>query len=164
MLAPYVVKHQQLVLQDTPAADTDIKRALQIYKYFHQLTRQPTWGDVPIRCTSSCKVCFPNCVCRCTLLFESLFDPAVHIPAEYIAATVSGSKRCKSIKDTAGRKRLCIIAENRCNKKKIDSKVGNMIGTKPCKSPMREPELGVQKVSLPRAWRRSLQRKRRYAP
>ena len=26
MLAPYVVKHQQLVLQDTPAADTDIKK------------------------------------------------------------------------------------------------------------------------------------------
>ncbi len=62
-MAPYVIKYQNLVPQHRPAADMDIKGALQIYKYFHQLARQPTWGDVPIRCT--CKVCFPNCVCGC---------------------------------------------------------------------------------------------------
>jgi hypothetical protein len=50
---------------------------------------------------------------------------------------------------TAGRKRLCIITENRCNKKKIDSKVGNMIGTKPCKSAMREPGQVIPEPVLP---------------
>jgi hypothetical protein len=99
MLSPYVIKYQQLVLQDRPAADMDIKGALKIYKSFHQLTRKPTWGDVPIWCT--CKVSFPNCVSRYTLFFASLFNPAIYVPADYIAATVSGCKRCKSIKGKA---------------------------------------------------------------
>jgi hypothetical protein len=90
MLAPYVIKYQQLVLQDRPAADMDINLKLQIYKSFHQLTRQPTWGDVQIGCT--CEVYFPSCVCRCIPLFASLFNLVIHVPADYIAAIVSDSR------------------------------------------------------------------------
>ncbi len=66
-IAPYVIQYQILVVQDRPSADSDmdIKRELQIYKYFHQLTRQPTWSGDLTGCT--CKVCFSNCVCRCSL-------------------------------------------------------------------------------------------------
>jgi hypothetical protein len=101
-LDPYVRDYLRLIIQNRVAADMDIKGALQIYKSFHKLARQPTWGDVPPGCT--CKVCFPDCVCKCTLLFASLFNLALRVPADYIAATVSGSKKCKSIKGTAGRK------------------------------------------------------------
>jgi hypothetical protein len=44
----YVIKYQHLVLQDSSTAVMDIKGEHQIYKSSHQLTLQPTWGDVPI--------------------------------------------------------------------------------------------------------------------
>ncbi len=125
-IAPYVIQYQTLVFQDRPAADMDIERVLQIYKYFPHLTRQPTWGDVPIGCT--CKVCFSNCVCSCYLLFASVFNLEIRVPADYNAATVSGCKKCRSIKGTAGRRRMCIIEERKCDDKKIDSKGLVLVG------------------------------------
>ncbi len=64
----------------------------------------------------------------------------IQVPADYIAATASGRKKCKSIKGTAGRKRMRIIAENKCNEKKLDSKVGFLSGTNLCKSPVKDLE------------------------
>ncbi len=71
----YQREHQLLIIQDRPDASLDIKGAPTIYNYFHLHSRQPTWGEpgeVPVGRT--CKVCFPNCVCRCTLLFAFLFN------------------------------------------------------------------------------------------
>jgi hypothetical protein len=139
-----------LVPRSEGGQDTDIAGALQINKYsgFHQLTRQPTWGDVPIGCTcKQCKVFFPNRVMH--HLFASLFNQAIQVPVDFIAATVSGRKRCKTIKGTAGWKRMRIIAENKCNEKKIDSKVGYFMGTKPCESYAREPEPVIPEPVLP---------------
>jgi hypothetical protein len=42
-----------------------------------------------------------------------------------------------------------IIAENKCNEKKIDSKVGVLSGTKPCKSPVREADQVIHEPVLP---------------
>jgi hypothetical protein len=79
----------------------------------------------------------------------SLFNLVIHVPADFIAGTVSGSKKCKSIKGTAGRKRMRIIAYNKCNEKKIDSKVGFLSGTKPCKNPVRKADPAIPKPVLP---------------
>ncbi len=73
-------------------------------------------------------------MCRCTLLFTSLFDPEVRVPADYIAATISERKKCKSVKGNTGRKRLRVLEEQQCNQKKIDSKVGYLEGTTPTKT------------------------------
>jgi hypothetical protein len=110
-------------------ARIDMKGALKLYKYFHLIKRQPTWGKVTLGCL--CKVCFPNCVCRCTLLCASLFNPEIRVPADYIAATISERK---SVEDTAGRKCMSNLEEQQCNQKKIDSMVGYLEGTTPTKS------------------------------
>jgi hypothetical protein len=47
----------------------------------------------------------------------------VLVPKDYIAATVSFLKQCRSIKGTAGRRRLHIIEERKCHEEVIDSKV-----------------------------------------
>jgi hypothetical protein len=86
-LEPYQREYECLIIQDRLDASLYIKGALKIYNYFHLLLRQPMWGQVLFGCT--CEVCFPHCVCRCTLLVASLFNPEVRVPADYIAATVS---------------------------------------------------------------------------
>ena len=100
---------------------------MTIYRHFHQLSRAPTWGEVPVSCT--CAECFAHCVCWHTLLFASAFNPQIRVPEEYIGASVSLRKQCKSIKGTAGRKRMRILEERKCNEKKIDSKVKYLAGT-----------------------------------
>ncbi len=86
-----------------------------------------------VGCT--CAGCFAHYLCKCTLLFASLFRQDLRVPADYIAATVSLRKQCKSIKGTTGRKRMRIIKERKCDEKKIDSKVWYLTGTMPPKSP-----------------------------
>ena len=83
----------------------------------------------PLACT--CKVCYPNCVCQCTILLASLFNPYIRVPAHYIAATVSLRKACRALKGTAGYKRLKIIEAAKCYEKRIESKVRYMTGSKP---------------------------------
>ena len=76
---------------------------------------------IPFSC--SCKVCFPNCVCEDTILFASLFNPKVRIPAEMVTATVSKRQVHKPIGGTAGRKKRRLTEERACNEKTIVSKV-----------------------------------------
>ena len=62
----------------------------------------------------------------CTLLLALLFNPDVLVLQDWIGATVSLRKQCKSIKGTACRKKLCLIdsEERKCDEKTIDLKVG----------------------------------------
>lgn len=125
-LEPLVQQYQDVVLRDR--AVRDVKSAMKIYKGFHMLSRAPTWGTIPVSCT--CPECFDNCVCCHTLLFAAVFKPEIRVPADWIAATVSQRKQCKSIKGTAGRKRMRIIEERKCDDKRIDSKVTYLTGTR----------------------------------
>ena len=104
----------------------------------------PKGALTPIVCT--CKVYFPNCVCQCTILLASLYNPDIRVPAQYIAATVSLRKAFRSLQGTAGRKRLQLIEAAKCDEKKIDSKVAYMTGTKPSKPPTQEP---ARKLVIP---------------
>ncbi len=133
LLEPDQREYQRLIIQDRLDASLDIKGALKIYKkYIHPITRQPTWGKVPLGC--SCKVCFPNCVCRGTLLFASLFNAEICVPAECISTTISERKKCRTLRGTAGRKLMLIMEELLCYQKKIDSEVAFLEGTTPFKA------------------------------
>ena len=121
LLEPHMHAYRDLVLQDIVDPGTNVKKAMNIYKKFHFLSRMPTWGDVPFSC--SCAVCFPNCVCEDTLLFASLFDPEVRVPEAWVTATVSRRREQKAIGGAAGRKRRRLIEERACNEKTVDSKV-----------------------------------------
>ena len=92
MLEPHMLAYKNLVLLDKVSPGTNVKKAMNIYKKFHFLSRMPTWGKVPFSC--SCAGCFPNCMCEDTLLFASLFDPEVRVPDAWVTATVS---RCKEL-------------------------------------------------------------------
>ena len=129
LLAPLQREYQDVVLRDRVPGSMDIKAALKIYKSFHLINRQSTWGDIPLSC--DCGVCFANCVCAHTLLFTSLFSPEVCVPASWVAATVSQRKKTKSIWGTAGRRRLRIIEERKDDEKHIDSKVKYLAGPSP---------------------------------
>jgi hypothetical protein len=48
---PYQREYQLLIIQDRLDVSLDIKGALKIYNYFHLITRQPTWEEVPVGCT-----------------------------------------------------------------------------------------------------------------
>jgi hypothetical protein len=96
-LPPLVRQYERLVIQDRVDADTDLR--------------------------DTCRVCFGNCVCKHSLLFVLLFKPEVRVPDSWIAATPSLRKKCNSIKGTAGRRRLRLIEERKCDEKSIDSKV-----------------------------------------
>ena len=73
----------------------NFKKAINIYKKFHFMTRKPSWGAIPFSC--SCAVCFPNCVCEDTILFTALFDPEVRVPGKWVTATISRRSEQKPI-------------------------------------------------------------------
>jgi hypothetical protein len=127
LLEPYQREYHDLIVRDRVPGDMDVKAALNIYKNFHILCRQPSWGDVPLSC--DCEVCFGNCVCAHTLLFTSLFTPEVCVPSAWVAATISQRKKSRSLKGTAGRKRFRILEERMDDEKRIDSKVMHLAGT-----------------------------------
>jgi hypothetical protein len=91
--------------------------------------------------------CFANCGCQDWLLFVTLFKQAVHVPHAWIGATPSLRKRCRSIKGSAGRKRLRLIAERQCDEKVIDSKVMYLQGSR--QSPASPPEISIPSPVLP---------------
>ena len=128
-LEPLMCQYNRLVIQERLDADTDLREALKIYNYFHQLNRAPDWGEIPLSCT--CRVYLGNCVCKHTLLFVSLFKPEIRVSDSWIAATPSLRKKCMSIKGTAGRRRLRLIEERQCDEKSIDSKVSFLKGSAP---------------------------------
>ena len=103
LLEPHMLAYRNLVLQDIVGTCMNVKKAMNIYKKFHFLSRMPTWGDVPFSCP--CAVCFPNCVCEDTLRFASLFDPEVWVPQaeDWVTATVTRRREQKAIGGTAGR-------------------------------------------------------------
>ena len=123
ILDPHVREYADVVLKAREPAGLTVKMALNIYKKFHFMSRQPDWGEIPFSC--SCKVCFPNCVCEDTILLASLFNPKVRVPENWVTATVSSLARQvqKPIGGAAGRKRRRVIEERACNEKTISSKV-----------------------------------------
>ena len=113
-LEPHVRMYKAVVLRiGHEPPDLDVKQALRIYQKFHLISRQSTWGRIPISC--SCKVCFPNCVCEDTIMFAALFNPKVRVPADQVTATVSKRQVQKPIGGAAGYKRRRLIAERACN-------------------------------------------------
>jgi hypothetical protein len=120
-LEPLLRKYERLVIQDRVDISTQLKDALKIYNYFHQLNRAQEWGRTGMGrdCIELC-VCFANCVCKDTLLFVYLFKQGV--PDSHVAARPSLWKKCKSMKGTACCKRLRLIEERNCNEKIIDFK------------------------------------------
>jgi hypothetical protein len=62
---------------------------------------------------------------------------------------LSESSASKSIKVTAGLKRMHIIEEYKCNEKRIDSKVRYLKGTTQSTSPVRELELPPMNLPEP---------------
>jgi hypothetical protein len=120
--------YRTLVLLDHVDPGTTVKQALAIYKKFHVLNRQPTWGQVPFSC--SCRVC----ICQETILLAALFDPKERVPADMVSATVSARKQGRPIAGTAGRKRLRLEEERVCNEKAIHSKVRHLKASAPAKS------------------------------
>jgi hypothetical protein len=67
LLRPHMVAYRALVLIDNVEPGMTVKKALDIYRKWHVLNLQPTWGAVPFSC--ACKVCcHPHCICRDTIL------------------------------------------------------------------------------------------------
>ena len=125
LLEPHMHAYKDLVLQDIIDPGMNVKKAMNIYKKFHFLSRMPTWGDVPFSC--SCAVCFPNCVCEDTILFAggiaALFDMKVRVPEKWVTETISRRSEQKPIGGTAGRNRRRLQDDRACNEKTTDSKV-----------------------------------------
>ena len=72
-------------------------------------------------------------MCEDTILFASLFNPKVRVPADQVTVTVSKRQVHKPIGGTAGRKKRCLLQERACNEKTVVSKV------KYLKDPTEEP-------------------------
>ena len=62
-------------------------------------------------------------MCQDTILFASLFNPEVQVPADMVTATVSKRQVDKPIGGTAGRKKRRLIEERACNETTMASKV-----------------------------------------
>ena len=78
-------EYADVVLKSNEPPGLTVKKAMNIYKKFHFMSRQPDWGDIPFSCY--CKVCFPNCVCEDTILLASLFNPKVRVPESWVSAS-----------------------------------------------------------------------------
>jgi hypothetical protein len=82
LLRLHMLEYRALVLHDDVEPGMTVKKALAIYKKWHVLNQQPTWCAVPFSC--SCKVWYPHCICRGTMLLASLFDPKVRVPVDQV--------------------------------------------------------------------------------
>ena len=131
-----MTEYKALVVEDWLDPNYNVKDVMRIYRRFNMIRPAPKWGLVPLECT--CKVCYANAMCPCTILMASLFKPEIRVPAHYIAATPSLRKLCR-IKGTAGNKRRKLIEDAACNEKEVTSKVGYMTGTKRGKEPAPAP-------------------------
>ncbi len=72
LLRQHMQEYNALILLDHIELGMMVKKALAIYRKWHVLNRQPTWGAVSFSC--SCKVYFAHCICRDTILLASLFN------------------------------------------------------------------------------------------
>ncbi len=133
LMRPHMLVYRALVLLDIVEPGMTVKKAFAIYRKWHVLNRQSTWGAVPF--SRSCKVCFAHCVCRDTILLASLFDPEVLVPADQITAMVSTRARNIPIGGTAWRKRHRLEEERACNEKAIDSKIKYLRASAPAAPP-----------------------------
>ena len=122
-----MTEYKALVVEDWLDPNYNVKDVMRIYRRFNMIRPAPKWGLVPLECT--CKVCYANAMCPCTIMLASLFKPEIRVPAHYIAATPSLRKLCR-IGGTAGNKRRKLMEEAACNEKEVTSKVGYMTGTK----------------------------------
>ena len=100
LLEDDMLEYKALIVNDWLDPRYDVKDVLRIYRKFNLITPAPKWGQIPLACT--CNVCYPNCVCQCTILLASLFNPDIRVPAHYIGATVTLRKACRALKGAAG--------------------------------------------------------------
>ncbi len=113
LLRQHMLAYRALVLLDNVEPGMTVKKALAIYRKWHVLHWQPTWGAVPFSC--SCKVCFAHGICSDTILLASLFNLEVRVPVDQITATVSIRAWNIAVGGTAGRKRRRLEEERECN-------------------------------------------------
>ncbi len=98
MLLPYVRDHRCLTFKKgTVTVCMFIEEVMLIYKGFHQLSRSTSWGEIPVSCT---RVIWG-------------------VTQDWIAATASRRKLCKSIKSIASRRCLRIMEESKSDDKEV---------------------------------------------
>jgi hypothetical protein len=61
-----------------------VSEALDLNETFHHLERKDSWGAVPWSCT--CVNSHKHCVCKHAGLISSVFNPAIKVPKDYVAA------------------------------------------------------------------------------
>ena len=123
-LTPMAQEYEMFVLNDEYEQVQSLDQALNVYETFHHLTRDATWGKVPLAC--SCEGSHADAICEHGALFTAVFDPDIEVPEEYVAAEPALRKRCHKLKGTAGPKRMRLMAEIAKGKKKAASKMGLM--------------------------------------
>ena len=82
ILEPHMREYKDVVLNSREPPGMTVKKALNISKKFHFLSRQPEWGAIPFKFSCSCAVCFPNSLCQDTILFASNFEVYTPVAAD----------------------------------------------------------------------------------
>ena len=123
-LRPLAQQYEQYVLNDEYEQVLGLNDALNVYESFHHLTREASWGKVPLACT--CEGSHAHAVREHAALFTAVFDSEVEVPKEYVAAERGLRKKCHKLKGTAGPKRMRLMEEITKGKKKSASKMGYM--------------------------------------
>jgi hypothetical protein len=120
-LSPMKDEYLDVVIDNEHDPAMELEQVLDVYETFHHLTRDASWGKIPLPC--SCVTCHAHCVCKHGTLFTSIFDPEVAVPKEYVAAQPRLRKKTQKLRGTAGPKRARLIAERRRESEKTESKL-----------------------------------------
>ena len=83
-LTPLAHEYERYVLNDEYEQVQSLDEALDVYETFHHLTRDATWGKVPLAC--SCEGSHADAICEHAALFTAVFDPEIEVPEAYVAA------------------------------------------------------------------------------
>ena len=114
-------EYVNIVVNGNHSAEMGVSEALDLYETFHHLERKDSWGAVPWSC--SCVNSHKHCVCKHGGLITSVFNPAVKVPKDYVAAEPGLRKKTRALKGAAGPRRARLLAEIKATKTKSASKI-----------------------------------------
>jgi hypothetical protein len=118
-------EYVNIVVNGNHSEEMGVSEALDLYETFHHLERKDSWGAVPWSCT--CVNSHRHCVCKHAGLITSVFDPAVKVPKDYVAAEPGLRKKTRALKGAAGPRRTRLLAEIKAAKTKSASKIPFML-------------------------------------